>query len=89
MAPDDGYIYGSNLYVAPLHPLVTEERLYELFRPYGALNSIKVMWPRTDIERQRGRNIGFVSFMEAADAIVAKQAMTGVSLGNKPLILVF
>jgi hypothetical protein len=46
--------------------------LYELFSKYGELNSIKVMWPRTDEEKARKRNCGFVSFMRRADAEDAK-----------------
>ena len=54
----------TNLYVGNINPNITEERLYDLFRKYGEINSIKIMWPRTDEERIRRRNCGFVSFMK-------------------------
>ena len=37
--------------------------------------SIKIMWPRTDEERARKRNCGFVSFWRRQDAVNAKRAM--------------
>ncbi len=39
---------------------------------YGDINSIKIMWPRTDEEKARKRNCGFVSFMLRAAAEEAK-----------------
>lgn len=35
------------------------------------------MWPRTEEERRRQRNCGFVSFMNRADAQAAKDEMQG------------
>lgn len=35
----------------------------EVFGKYGPLASIKIMWPRTDEEKARGKNCGFVAFM--------------------------
>jgi RNA recognition motif-containing protein len=40
----------------------------ELFGRYGEINSVKVMWPRTEEEKARKRNCGFVSFKRRADA---------------------
>jgi U2-associated protein SR140 len=54
----------TNLYIGNINPNVTEERLYDLFRRYGEINSIKIMWPRTEEERVRRRNCGFISFMK-------------------------
>jgi len=54
----------TNLYIGNINPNVTEERLYDLFRKYGDINSIKIMWPRSEEERIRRRNCGFVSFMK-------------------------
>jgi U2-associated protein SR140 len=33
------------------------------FGRFGPLGSVKVMWPRDEEQRRRGRNNGFVSFM--------------------------
>ena len=74
---DDGGGDSTNLYVGNIAPTVTEETLKELFERFGELYSVKVMWPRTDEERARKRNCGFVSFMTRADAADALQAMNG------------
>lgn len=53
-----------------------EEHLIELFGKYGDINSVKVMWPRTEEEKARKRNCGFVSFMrrrDAEDALVSSR----------------
>ena len=38
--------------------IVTQE-----FGRYGPIASVKIMWPRDDDQRRRGRNSGFVAFM--------------------------
>jgi hypothetical protein len=53
-----------------------EEDLLELFSQYGEVNSVKVMWPRTDEERARKRNSGFVSFKQRNDAEDAKVVLS-------------
>jgi len=40
----------------------------DMFGKFGAINSVKVMWPRTEEERARKRNCGFVSFKRRCDA---------------------
>eukprot|EP01105_Mastigella_eilhardi_P004290 TRINITY_DN156_c1_g1_i2.p1 TRINITY_DN156_c1_g1~~TRINITY_DN156_c1_g1_i2.p1 ORF type:complete len:743 (-),score=184.89 TRINITY_DN156_c1_g1_i2:32-1984(-) len=67
----------TNLYVANISPQVTEDVLYDEFIKYGPIGSIKVMWPRSEEERQRQRNCGFVAFMERHDAEMAKDALQG------------
>lgn len=51
-----------------LAPSVTEELLNEIFGKFGPINSVKVMWPRSEEERLRKRNCGFVSFKSRRDA---------------------
>ena len=46
----------------------TEDELCKLFGAYGALASVKIMWPRSDESRSRNRNSGFVAFMSRRDA---------------------
>ncbi|KAL9184423.1 hypothetical protein ACHAXT_002509 [Thalassiosira profunda] len=58
----------SNLFVGNLDPMTTEEELTDVFRQFGDLYSVKIMWPRTAEERARNRNTGFVCFMRRADA---------------------
>jgi len=65
---DTGDPQTTNLYVGNLAPTITEELLCEIFGKFGAINSVKVMWPRTEEEKSRKRNCGFVSFMKRGDA---------------------
>lgn len=55
----------------------TEEQLMELFGKHGPLASIKIMWPRSDEEKSRGRNCGFVAFMSRKDGERAMKALNG------------
>ncbi len=72
---DDGDPTTTNLYVGNLHPAVTEDRLRQVFGKYGSLLSIKIMWPRTEEERLKRRNCGFVSFWKRSDAQAAMDAL--------------
>jgi U2-associated protein SR140 len=74
---DNGDPSTTNLYVGNLAPIVTEEQLIELFGAFGAINSVKVMWPRTAEEKAKKRNCGFVSFMRRRDAEDAKVITRG------------
>ena len=49
----------------------------ELFGKYGPLASVKIMWPRTDEEKQRGKMCGFVAFMTRKDAERALKSLNG------------
>ncbi|KAJ0965763.1 hypothetical protein J5N97_026901 [Dioscorea zingiberensis] len=65
---DDGDPQTTNLYVG--------EPLTKQIWTYYA--SVKIMWPRTEEERRRQRNCGFVAFMNRADGQAAKDEMQGV-----------
>ena len=56
-----------------LSPEVTEDVLTRVFSKYGEIDSVKVMWPRTDEERKRRRNCGFVKFVDYEGAFLAKE----------------
>ncbi|KAH6782174.1 RNA recognition motif protein [Perilla frutescens var. frutescens] len=75
---DDGDPQTTNLYVGNLSPQVDENFLLRTFGRFGPTASVKIMWPRTEEERRRQRNCGFVSFMNRADAQAAKDEMQGV-----------
>lgn len=47
------------------------------FGRFGPIASVKIMWPRTEEERRRQRNCGFVAFMNRADGQAAKDEMQG------------
>lgn len=50
-------------YVGNLAPDVDEQILLKEFGRFGAIGSVKVMWPRDEEQRRKGRNCGFVAFM--------------------------
>ena len=56
---------------------MTEEQLCKLFGQYGPLASVKIMWPRTDEEKARNRNCGFVAYMNRGDGEKALRDLTG------------
>ncbi|MGH0148866.1 UNVERIFIED_CONTAM: hypothetical protein FKN15_013609 [Acipenser sinensis] len=56
---------------------MNEEMLCKEFGKFGPLASVKIMWPRTDEERTRVKNRGFVAFMTRKDAERALQALDG------------
>ncbi|KAK9879620.1 hypothetical protein WA026_006683 [Henosepilachna vigintioctopunctata] len=67
----DGYDPSStNLFIANLNPKVSEEQLMILFGRYGALASVKIMWPRGEekFRHYPNTNCGFVAFMSRKDA---------------------
>ncbi|KAK9974604.1 hypothetical protein ABG768_022684 [Culter alburnus] len=67
----------TNLYIGCINPKMTEEMLCKEFGKYGPLASVKIMWPRTDEERTRVTNRGFVAFMTRKDAERALAALDG------------
>lgn len=56
---------------------ITEQQLMEIFGKYGPLASIKIMWPRSDEEKARQRNCGFVAFMSRKDGERALKNLNG------------
>jgi U2-associated protein SR140 len=42
---------------------VNEANLAREFGRFGPIGSVKIMWPRDEEQRARGRNCGFVAFM--------------------------
>ncbi|GLJ40900.1 hypothetical protein SUGI_0846150 [Cryptomeria japonica] len=75
---DDGDPQTTNLYVGNLAPQVDENFLLRTFGRFGPIASVKIMWPRTEEERRRQRNCGFVAFMNREDAQAANDEMQGV-----------
>lgn len=56
---------------------VDENFLLRTFGRFGPIASVKIMWPRTEEERRRQRNCGFVAFMNRGEAQAAKDEMQG------------
>lgn len=74
---DNGDPNTTNIYLGNLSPKITEQQLMEIFGRYGPLASIKIMWPRSEEEKQRGRNCGFVAYMSRLDAERALRCLNG------------
>lgn len=74
---DNGDPNTTNLYLGNLSPKISEQQLMELFGRYGPLASIKIMWPRSEEEKSRGRNCGFVAYMSRKDAERALKTLHG------------
>lgn len=51
----------------------------EVFGKFGPLASIKIMWPRSDEEKARQRNCGFVAFMSRRDGERALKNLNGTN----------
>eukprot|EP00798_Chlamydomonas_sp_ICE-L_P032267 gene32267-16833_t len=54
---------------------------------YGDIGSVKVMWPRDEEQRRKGRNCGFVAFMTREGADKALTALSGLLLHDYELQL--
>lgn len=74
---DNGDPNTTNIYLGNLNPKISEQQLMELFGRYGPLASIKIMWPRSEEEKSRGRNCGFVAYMSRIDAERALKNLNG------------
>ncbi|KAK3095578.1 hypothetical protein FSP39_016278, partial [Pinctada imbricata] len=72
----------TNIYVGNINPKMTEQQLCEVFGRFGPLASVKIMWPRTDEERSRGRNCGFVAYMNRKDGERAMNTLKGKDVMN-------
>lgn len=72
---DNGDPNTTNLYLGNLCPKISEQQLMEMFGRFGPLASIKIMWPRSEEEKSRGRNCGFVAYMSRKDAERALKAL--------------
>ncbi|KAM3579210.1 hypothetical protein VKS41_008431 [Umbelopsis sp. WA50703] len=73
----------TNLYLGNISPNVNEAMLCRDFAVFGPIASVKIMWPRTQEEKDRNHNSAFISFMKRADAEKAIKTMDGKDLhGN-------
>ncbi|KAI8919402.1 hypothetical protein DFJ77DRAFT_277115 [Powellomyces hirtus] len=80
---DTGDPETTNLYVGNINPAVDEDLICREFGQYGPIASVKIMWPRTQEEKERNRNCGFVSFMTRDAAAEALRNLDGKNLlGN-------
>lgn len=67
----------TNLFIKGIAPNVNEEALFCLFSKWGPVASVKIMWPRTQDDKSRMRNTGFVAYMARECAEKALQELDG------------
>lgn len=69
-----------NIFVGNLDFKTTEEDLWQLFSPYGAVNRVSIM---TDRDAGRSRGFGFVEMANTEDGEKAIAALNGTQLGAR------
>eukprot|EP00658_Telonema_sp_P-2_P062338 TRINITY_DN50_c0_g1_i1.p1 TRINITY_DN50_c0_g1~~TRINITY_DN50_c0_g1_i1.p1 ORF type:complete len:642 (+),score=240.34 TRINITY_DN50_c0_g1_i1:326-2251(+) len=69
-----------NLYVKNLDDTVTEEKLREIFEPFGVITSSKLM-----VENGSSKGFGFVCFTTPEEATKAVTEMNNRIVGSKPI----
>ncbi|KAI8583941.1 hypothetical protein K450DRAFT_220711 [Umbelopsis ramanniana AG] len=77
---DLGDLTTTNLYLGNISPTINEASLCRDFAIFGPIASVKIMWPRSQEEKERNRNSAFISFMKRPDAEKALKAMDGKDL---------
>lgn len=75
----------TNLFISNLSRSLYEAEIMELFGCFGPLASVKIMYPRSEEERSRGSNCGFVAFMARDDATKALEQLDGHEFGGLAL----
>lgn len=73
---------GTKIYVGNIAFNVSEEEVKNLFAPYGAIESVKLI---TDPATGRQRGFGFVEMAEAPDAAKAIAELNGKSFMERAL----
>ncbi|CAN7132712.1 polyadenylate-binding protein 2 [Brassica rapa] len=71
----------SNLYVKNLDPSISDEKLKEIFSPFGTVTSCKVMRDPSGISK----GSGFVAFSTPEEATEAMSQLSGKMVESKPL----
>jgi len=75
---------GGCVYIYGLQGAATELTLYELFSPFGAIMSVKLIRDTTK-EEKPCKGYGFVNFTRMEDALLAIASMNGVTYEEKVL----
>jgi RNA recognition motif-containing protein len=71
-----------NIFVGNLAFTTTEQTLRQLFEPYGAVDTVRIM---TDRETGRARGFGFVEMPDTTEAQTAIDGLQGTTLGGRTL----
>ncbi|XP_070492416.1 ELAV-like protein 3 isoform X3 [Chironomus tepperi] len=89
MIPGNATINGSAgwcIFVYNLAPETEENVLWQLFGPFGAVQSVKVI---RDLQTNKCKGFGFVTMTNYDEAVVAIQSLNGYTLGNRVLQVSF
>ncbi|KAG5893189.1 hypothetical protein JTB14_016465 [Gonioctena quinquepunctata] len=70
------------IFVYNLAPETEENVLWQLFGPFGAVQSVKVI---RDLQTNKCKGFGFVTMTNYDEAVVAIQSLNGYTLGNRVL----
>ncbi|KAI5699271.1 hypothetical protein M8J76_011404 [Diaphorina citri] len=74
------------IFVYNLAPETEESVLWQLFGPFGAVQSVKVI---RDLQTNKCKGFGFVTMTNYDEAVVAIQSLNGYALGNRILQVSF
>ncbi|XP_033218665.1 ELAV-like protein 1 isoform X6 [Belonocnema kinseyi] len=74
------------IFVYNLAPETEENVLWQLFGPFGAVQSVKVI---RDLQTNKCKGFGFVTMTNYEEAVVAIQSLNGYTLGNRVLQVSF
>lgn len=77
---------GWSIFVYNLAPETEENVLWQLFGPFGAVQSVKVI---KDLQTNKCKGFGFVNMTNYDEAVVAIQSLNGYSLSNRVLQVSF
>lgn len=72
------------LYVGSLPYSISEDELRDLFTPYGSVASVRII---TDKFTGQSKGFGFVEMENSDDAQKAVQAVNGMQVGGRTLIV--
>ncbi|KAH8244518.1 hypothetical protein KR026_012306 [Drosophila bipectinata] len=72
------------IFVYNLAPETEENVLWQLFGPFGAVQSVKVI---RDLQSNKCKGFGFVTMTNYEEAVLAIQSLNGYTLGNRVLQL--
>lgn len=74
------------IFVYNLAPETEENVLWQLFGPFGAVQSVKVI---KDLQTNKCKGFGFVTMTNYDEAVIAIQSLNGYTLGNRVLQVSF
>nr|QWY04386.1 Elav1 [Owenia fusiformis] len=74
------------IFVYNLAPETEENVLWQLFGPFGAVQSVKVI---RDFQTQKCKGFGFITMSNYEESLMAIQSLNGYTLGNRVLQVSF